>query len=183
MTQRHFSTIPISKSFVEFIGGCIPAKEIILEALQKGKDVRRQTRCFWPCTAPRLFSQARRYGKSISLRRASAAHSDYCRAADGFIANRDSICVRHCKRHDKLHFNQDDQRGRKVQRRPRRGAKMGYAEKDPTMDVEGDARRTSLPYWQRSAFGVDFDYDAFITKASARWRFPTSGTLMSLDIP
>ena len=66
--------------------------------------------------------------------------------------------ARHRQRHDELHPHRDGRGGPRLRRGPRRAAQAaGYAEADPSGDVEGDDAVNKLVILTRLAFGVWVD--------------------------
>lgn len=144
---------------IELIGGLHPAKEIITKALEKGKDVVTANKMLLALHGLELFRKARQCGKSISFE-ASVGGSIPVIAAlrDGFIANRiesifgivngttNYILTKMTKEHVKYSDALAE------------AQKMGYAEKDPSMDVDGIDSSHKLAILARIGFGVDFDY-------------------------
>jgi len=144
---------------VELIGGLHSAKEIITMALEKGKDVVTANKMLLALHGSELFSKARQYGKSISFEASVGGGIPIIAALrDGFIANRiesifgivngttNYILTKMTKEHVKYSDALAE------------AQKLGYAEKDPTMDVEGIDSSHKLAILARIGFGVDFDY-------------------------
>lgn len=145
---------------VELIGGINPAKEIIMTAIEKGKDVVTANKMLLALHGSELFSKARQHGKSISFEASVGGGIPIIAALrDGFIANRvesvfgivngttNYILTKMTKEHVKYSDALAE------------AQKLGYAEKDPTMDVEGIDSSHKLAILARLGFGVDIDYN------------------------
>ena len=144
---------------VELIGGINPAKEIIMASLEKGKDVVTANKMLLALHGSELFSKARQHGKSISFEASVGGGIPIIAALrDGFIANRiesifgivngttNYILTKMTKEHVKYSDALAE------------AQKLGYAEKDPTMDVEGIDSSHKLAILARVGFGVDIDF-------------------------
>ncbi|WKZ19711.1 MAG: homoserine dehydrogenase [Candidatus Jettenia sp. CY-1] len=144
---------------IELIGGLHPAKEIITKALEKGKDVVTANKMLLALHGLELFRKARQRGKSISFEASVGGGIPVIAALrDGFIANRiesifgivngttNYILTKMTKEHVKYSDALAE------------AQKMGYAEKDPSMDVDGIDSSHKLAILARIGFGVDFDY-------------------------
>ena len=144
---------------VELIGGLHPAKEIIMASLEKGKDVVTANKMLLALHGSELFSKARRHGKSISFEASVGGGIPIIAALrDGFIANRiESIfCIVNgttnyiLTKMTKEHVKYSDALAE--------AQKLGYAEKDPTMDVEGIDSSHKLAILARLGFSVEIDF-------------------------
>jgi len=144
---------------VELIGGLNPAKEIIMASLEKGKDVVTANKMLLALHGSELFSKARQHGKSISFEASVGGGIPIIAALrDGFIANRiESIfCIVNgttnyiLTKMTKEHVKYSDALAE--------AQKLGYAEKDPAMDVEGIDSSHKLAILARVGFGVDIDF-------------------------
>lgn len=144
---------------IELIGGLHPAKEIITKALEKGKDVVTANKMLLALHGLELFRKARQRGKSISFEASVGGGIPVIAALrDGFIANRiesifgivngttNYILTKMTKEHVKYSDALAE------------AQKMGYAEKNPSMDVDGIDSSHKLAILARIGFGVDFDY-------------------------
>lgn len=144
---------------VELIGGLHPAKEIIMASLEKGKDVVTANKMLLALHGSELFSKARQHGKSISFEASVGGGIPIIAALrDGFIANRiesvfgivngttNYILTKMTKEHVKYSDALAE------------AQKLGYAEKDPTMDVEGIDSSHKLAILARLGFSVEIDF-------------------------
>lgn len=150
---------PDIQVIVELIGGVHPAKEIILEALEKGKDVVTANKMLLALHGTELFSQARRKGKSISFEASVGGGIPIIAALrDGFIANRIQSILGIVNGTTNYILTKMTKENVKYSDALAEAQKMGYAEKDPTMDVEGIDSSHKLAILAKIGFGVDFDY-------------------------
>ncbi len=145
---------------VELIGGIHPAKEIITKGLQNGKDIVTANKALLALHGSELFQIAHKYGKSISFEASVGSCIPVISALrDSFIAND----IQHIfgivngttnyvlTKMTKEHLKYDDAL--------RDAQQKGYAEKDPSTDVDGIDSAHKLAILARMGFNCDFDYD------------------------
>ncbi len=144
---------------VELVGGVHPAKEIITMALEKGKDVVTANKMLLALNGSELFSTARQHGKSISFEASVGGGIPIIAALrDGFIANRIEAIFGIVNGTTNYILTKMTKENVKYSDALAEAQKLGYAEKDPTMDVEGIDSSHKLAILARIGFGVDFDY-------------------------
>ncbi len=150
---------PDIKVIVELIGGVNPAKEIIMTALEKGKDVVTANKMLLALHGSELFNKARQHGKSISFEASVGGGIPVIAALrDGFIANRIESIFGIVNGTTNYILTKMTKENVKYSDALAEAQKMGYAEKDPTMDVEGIDSSHKLAILARIGFGVNFDY-------------------------
>lgn len=143
----------------ELVGGVHPAKEIITMALEKGKDVVTANKMLLALDGSELFSTARLHGKSISFEASVGGGIPIIAALrDGFIANRIEAIFGIVNGTTNYILTKMTKENVKYSDALAEAQKLGYAEKDPTMDVEGIDSSHKLAILARIGFGVDFDY-------------------------
>lgn len=144
---------------VELIGGLHPAKEIITTALEKGKDVVTANKMLLALHGSELFSKARQQGKSISFEASVGGGIPIIAALrDGFIANKIESIFGIVNGTTNYILTKMTKENVKYSDALAEAQKLGYAEKDPTMDVEGIDSSHKLAILAKIGFGVDFDY-------------------------
>ena len=145
---------------VELIGGLHPAKEIIMTALEKGKDVVTANKMLLALHGSELFSKARQHGKSISFEASVGGGIPIIAALrDGFIANRIESIFGIVNGTTNYILTKMTKEKVKYSDALAEAQKLGYAEKNPTMDVEGIDSSHKLAILARIGFGVDIDYN------------------------
>ena len=144
---------------VELVGGIHPAKEIIMDALENGKDVVTANKMLLALHGSEIFSKAQKHGKSISFEASVGGGIPIIAAVrDGFIANRIESIFGIVNGTTNYILTKMTRENVKYSDALSEAQKMGYAEKDPTMDVEGIDSSHKLAILARLGFGVDFDY-------------------------
>ncbi|MDO8140284.1 MAG: homoserine dehydrogenase, partial [Candidatus Brocadiales bacterium] len=145
---------------VELIGGLNPAKGIIMAALEKGKDVVTANKMLLALHGSELFGKARQHGKSISFEASVGGGIPIIAALrDGFIANRIESIFGIVNGTTNYILTKMTKENVKYSDALAEAQKLGYAEKDPTMDVEGIDSSHKLAILARLGFGVDIDYN------------------------
>ncbi|MFQ5964704.1 MAG: homoserine dehydrogenase [Candidatus Scalinduaceae bacterium] len=145
---------------VELIGGIHPAKEIIIKGLEKGKDIITANKALLALHGSELFRIAHKSGKSISFEASVGGCIPVISALrDSFIANEiecifgivngttNYVLTKMTKEHIRYGEALID------------AQKKGYAEKDPSTDVDGIDSAHKLAILARMGFNCDFDYD------------------------
>lgn len=152
---------PDIQVIVELIGGVHPAKELITTALEKGKDVVTANKMLLALHGSELFHKARQHGKSISFEASVGGGIPIIAALrDGFIANRIESIFGIVNGTTNYILTKMTKEQVKYSDALAEAQKLGYAEKDPTMDVEGIDSSHKLAILARIGFGVDFDYNS-----------------------
>ncbi|MCF6155399.1 MAG: homoserine dehydrogenase [Candidatus Brocadia sp.] len=150
---------PDIQVIVELIGGLHPAMEIITTAFEKGKDVVTANKMLLALHGSELFSKARQHGKSISFEASVGGGIPIIAALrDGFIANRIEAIFGIVNGTTNYILTKMTREKVKYSDALTEAQRLGYAEKDPTMDVEGIDSSHKLAILARIGFGVDFDY-------------------------
>jgi homoserine dehydrogenase len=135
---------------VEVIGGIEPARGLILAALERGRSVVTANKALLAEDGATLHAAAASRRRPLLRGERRRAHPAAAPAARVARRRPDLPRDRHRQRHHQLHPDPHGRAGLGLRRRPRRGDRLGYAEADPTADVEGfDAapRPPSSPGW------------------------------------
>jgi homoserine dehydrogenase len=139
----------------QLIGGLEPARSITLELLESGKDVVTANKALLAEHGPELFARARQLGRSIAFE-ASVAGGIPIIAAIGrcLTANRlDSI---HAILNGTSNFilTRMEEQGSDYAASVAEAQRLGYAEADPTMDVDGSDAAQKLAILAHLGFGA-----------------------------
>ena len=157
------------------VGGLEPARSILVALLESGKDVVTANKALLAEHGPELFDLARELGRSIAFEAAVAggipiiANISQCLSANQIesltaILNGTSNYI----------LTQMEERGADYASALAEAQRLGYAEADPTMDVDGTDTAQKLAILAHLAFG-----------ARVHWRdIPRQGidTLEVIDI-
>jgi homoserine dehydrogenase len=144
---------------VQLIGGLEPARSIMLRLLESGKDVVTANKALLAEHGPELFDRARELGRSIAFEAAVAGGVPIIAAiGECLAANRiDSI---HAILNGTSNFilTQMTDLGTDYATSLAEAQRLGYAEADPTMDVDGSDAAQKLAILAHLAFGARPDW-------------------------
>ena len=137
------------------IGGLEPARTIMLKLLESGKDVVTANKALLAEHGPELFDRARELGRSIAFEASVAggipiiANISQCLSANQIeslhgILNGTSNFI----------LTQMEDRGWSYAEAVAEAQKLGYAEADPAMDVDGSDAAQKLAILAHLAFGA-----------------------------
>ncbi len=154
---------------IELIGGLGAAKRIILQALERKKYVVTANKALIAHAGDELFEAARRSGRAIGFEAAVAGGIPFIKALrEGLAGNRietiygilngtaNYILTRMTE--DGLSFNEGLQEAQR----------LGYAEADPTLDIEGIDTAHKLAIAGAIAFGTPIQFDKVYTEGISR---------------
>ena len=139
----------------QLIGGLEPARTIMRRLLESGKDVVTANKALLAEHGPELFDLARELGRSIAFEASVAGgvpiitNISQCLSANqitslrGILNGTSNFIVSQMEEHDADY----DQAVAEAQR-------LGYAEADPTMDVDGSDAAQKLAILAHLAFGA-----------------------------
>ncbi len=145
---------------VELIGGCTTARELILNAIENGKHVVTANKALLALHGTEIFAAAQIKGVIVAFEAAVAGGIPIIKALrEGLTANRiewiagiingTSNFILSEMRDKKLDFNAALNKA-KI---------MGYAESDPTFDIEGIDAAHKLTIMAAIAFGIPVQFD------------------------
>lgn len=147
---------------VELIGGISPAKELIVAALEHGKDVVTANKALLCEHGNELFPLARKLGRCISFEAAvaggcpiisalgQAMSGNQITALEAIINGTSNFILTQMLHNDASY---DDA--------VKEAQECGYAEADPTMDVKGIDAAQKLGILTQLAFGERISIDSF----------------------
>ena len=156
---RRIIAAPEISTVALLIGGLEPARSIMLELLAGGKDIVTANKALLAAHGPELFDRARELGRSIAFEASVAggipiiANISQCLSANQIqslhaILNGTSNYI----------LSQMDAHGATYADAVREAQRLGYAEADPTMDVDGTDAAQKLAILAHLAFGARVDW-------------------------
>ncbi len=123
---------------VELIGGIHPAREYIAEALKKGKSVVTANKALLAEKGAELFALARDRGKSIYFEASVAAGIPIIKSLrEGLVANNFYSIFGIVNGTSNFVLSEMSAKNYTFGDALRQAQKKGFAEKDPTLDIEG----------------------------------------------
>ncbi|HLA83466.1 MAG TPA: homoserine dehydrogenase [Thermoguttaceae bacterium] len=150
---------PEVKVVIELVGGTVEAKTIILRALESGKDVVTANKALLATHGPALFQRARELGRTIAFE-ASVGGGIPLIAAIGQSLATDRIELIEAILNGTCNFilTQMAEHGLEYADVVAEAQRLGYAEADPTLDVNGSDTTQKLAILAQLAFGAAVDW-------------------------
>ena len=171
------SKVPISSNFndvirnpdidivVELIGGYEPAYALALESITRGKHVVTANKALLARHGNQLFDAARSHGVMIAFEAAVAGGIPIIKALrEGLTANRIEWIAGIINGTSNFILSEMRSRGITFDAALEEAQRLGYAEADPTFDVEGIDAAHKLAILSSIAFGVPINIDAAYTE-------------------
>ena len=141
---------------VEVMGGLRPTLDLLLEALAKGKDVVTANKALLAEHGPELFAQARRHGRAIAFEASVAGGIPIVQAIGvGLAANQVQSLAAIVNGTCNFILTAMTRDGLPYARALARAQELGYAEADPTLDVDGTDTAHKLAVLAQLAFGAN----------------------------
>ncbi len=150
---------PQIRVVVELIGGLEPARTIVLRLLEAGKDVITANKALLAEYGPELFDRARELGRSISFEAAVAGGIPIIAAiSECLTANQVESIHAILNGTSNYILTRMEEQGSDYESAVGEAQRLGYAEADPTMDVDGSDAAQKLAILAHLAFGVEVDW-------------------------
>ena len=145
---------------VELIGGLRPARELVLEALSSGKHVVTANKALIAQYGNEIFAEASDKGAMVAFEAAVAAGVPVIKAIrEGLSGNRILWLVGIINGTGNFILSEMRNEGKSFADALARAQLLGYAEADPTYDVEGIDAAHKLTILASIAFGVPLQFD------------------------
>ncbi|MFA4989321.1 MAG: homoserine dehydrogenase [Candidatus Omnitrophota bacterium] len=139
---------------IELIGGIHPAKEFIIEALKKGKHVVTANKALLALHGQELFTEAADRGKSIYFEASVGAGIPIIKSLrEGLVANRFNGILGIVNGTSNYILSSMSKNNCSFQEALKAARLKGFAEKDPTLDIEGMDSAHKLILLTYLAFG------------------------------
>lgn len=146
---------PDIKVVAHLVGGLEPARTITLQLLEAGKDVVTANKALLAEHGGELFDRARALGRSIAFEASVAggipiiSNISQCFSANQILSIRGIL-----NGTSNYIVTQMDEQGAPYESALKRAQELGYAEADPTMDVDGSDAAQKLAILAHLAFGA-----------------------------
>jgi homoserine dehydrogenase len=157
---RRVTADPQVKVVALLVGGLEPARTIALEILSSGKDLVTANKALLAAHGPELFDRARELGRSIAFEAAVAggipiiANISQCLSANQILSLRAIL-----NGTSNFILTQMEAHGAAYADAVREAQRLGYAEADPAMDVDGSDAAQKLAILAHLAFGARVDWN------------------------
>jgi homoserine dehydrogenase len=140
---------------VELIGGTTTAKRIVLDALAAGKHVVTANKALLAEAGNEVFEAARKAGRTVCFEAAVAGGVPIIRAlGESLAANQVTAIQAILNGTSNFILTAMSERGWSYADALKEAQRLGYAEADPTLDVDGSDAAHKLAILAQIAFGV-----------------------------
>ncbi len=162
LTDDAFSVVtdPTIDVVVELIGGTGIAKELVLKAIENGKHVVTANKALLAKHGNEIFAAARAKGVMIGFEAAVAGGIPIIKALrEGLTANRIQWIAGIINGTTNFILSEMRDKGLPFAEVLKEAQRLGYAEADPTFDVEGVDAAHKLTIMAAIAFGIPMQFD------------------------
>lgn len=140
---------------VETMGGVEPARRYLLAALAAGKDVVTANKAVLADHGPEIFAQARRHGRAVAFEASVGGGIPIIQAIEvGLAANQIQAISAIVNGTCNFILTAMSQEGSTYAAALAQAQSLGYAEPDPTLDVDGTDTAHKLAVLTQIAFGA-----------------------------
>ena len=154
---------------VETIGGMEPAKSLVLEAIANGKDVVTANKALIAVHGNELFEAAEKSGVTIAFEAAVAGAIPVIRSLrDGLSGNQINELAGIINGTGNFILTEMRDHGRAYEDVLKEAQELGYAEADPTFDVEGIDAAHKLCILASIAYGIPLSFDEVYTEGISK---------------
>lgn len=156
---------PEIEIIIELIGGYSPARELVLRAIGNGKHVITANKALIAMYGNEIFAAAQEKGVTVAFEAAVAGGIPIIKAVrEGLAANRIQWIAGIINGTGNFILTEMRDKGRDFGDVLKEAQALGYAEADPTFDVEGIDAAHKLTILGSIAFGVPLQFDKTYTE-------------------
>lgn len=149
----------------ELMGGDEPARTLVLEAISRGKHVVTANKALLAMHGNEIFEAARAKGVMVAFEAAVAGGIPIIKALrEGLTANRIEWIAGIINGTSNFILSEMRSKGLPFEAVLAEAQRLGYAEADPTFDIEGIDAAHKLTILSSIAFGVPIDFSAAYTE-------------------
>ncbi|MBU2862322.1 homoserine dehydrogenase [Reinekea marina] len=150
---------------VETIGGTTVAKDLVLTAIENGKDVVTANKALIAVHGNEIFAAAEAKGVVVAYEASVAGGIPIIKAIrEGLVANQIESLAGIINGTGNFILSEMSEKGRAFEDVLKEAQELGYAEADPTFDVEGIDAAHKLAILAANAFGVSLQFDKVYTE-------------------
>lgn len=154
---------------VELIGGTGVAKELVFKALENGKHVVTANKALIAEFGNEIFAKAKEKGVTVAFEAAVAGGIPIIKAIrEGLAANRIEWLAGIINGTGNFILTEMRDKGREFADVLKEAQALGYAEADPTFDVEGIDAAHKLVILASLAFGMPLQFDKVFTEGISK---------------
>ena len=154
---------------IELIGGTSIARELVLKAIENGKQVVTANKALLATHGNEIFLAAQRKGVMVAFEAAVAGGVPIIKALrEGLAANRIEWIAGIVNGTSNFVLSEMRAKGKAFAEVLREAQHLGYAEADPTFDVEGIDAAHKLTIMAAIGFGIPMQFSACYTEGITR---------------
>lgn len=154
---------------VELIGGTTVAKDLVLRAIENGKHVVTANKALIAEFGNEIFAAAKEKGVTVAFEAAVAGGIPIIKAIrEGLSANRIEWLAGIINGTGNFILTEMRDKGRDFADVLKEAQELGYAEADPTFDVEGIDAAHKLVILASLAFGIPLQFDKVFTEGISK---------------
>ncbi|MBV2093143.1 MAG: homoserine dehydrogenase [Candidatus Thiodiazotropha sp. (ex Ctena orbiculata)] len=156
---------PEIEIIIELIGGYSPARELVLKAIENGKHVVTANKALIAMHGNEIFAAAQKHGVMVAFEAAVAGGIPIIKAVrEGLAANRIEWIAGIINGTGNFILTEMRDKGREFSDVLKEAQALGYAEADPTFDVEGIDAAHKLTILGSIAFGIPLQFEKTYTE-------------------
>ena len=153
---------------VELIGGCTVALDLVLKAIENGKHVVTANKALLATHGNEIFAAAQEKGVMVAFEAAVAGGIPIIKALrEGLTANRIEWIAGIVNGTSNFILSEMRDKGLAFGTVLKEAQRLGYAEADPTFDIEGIDAAHKLTIMSAIAFGIPMQFDKAYTEGIA----------------
>ena len=171
ITDDGFAVVnnPEVEIVIELIGGYSPAKDLVLQAIENKKHVVTANKAMIAVHGNEIFSAAQEQGVTVAFEAAVAGGIPIIKAIrEGLVANRILWAAGIINGTGNFILTEMRDKGRDFAEVLQEAQQLGYAEADPTFDVEGIDAAHKLTIMGSIAFGIPLQFGKTYTEGISR---------------
>ncbi|MDH5514228.1 MAG: homoserine dehydrogenase [Gammaproteobacteria bacterium] len=171
VTDDAFSVVdnPDIDIVIELIGGYEPARELVLKAIANGKHVVTANKALIALHGNEIFAAAQEQGVMVAFEAAVAGGIPIIKAIrEGLAANQIQWLAGIINGTGNFILTEMRDKGRDFDDVLKEAQALGYAEADPTFDIEGIDAAHKLTILASLAFGIPLQFDKVYTEGISR---------------
>ena len=154
---------------VELIGGTSIARELVLAAIENGKQVVTANKALLATHGNEIFAAAQRKGVTVAFEAAVAGGVPIIKALrEGLSANRIEWIAGIINGTSNFILSEMRDKGKGFAEVLKEAQQLGYAEADPTFDIEGVDAAHKLTIMAAIGFGIPMQFAACHTEGISR---------------
>jgi len=171
MTTNPFDVVddPEIDIVVELIGGLEPARELVMQAIANGKHVVTANKHLVAKYGNEIFAAAQAKGVMVAFEAAVAGGIPIIKALrEGLTANRIEWLAGIINGTSNFILTEMRDKGAAFEDVLKEAQRLGYAEADPTFDIEGIDAAHKLTILSAIAFGIPMQFDRAYTEGISK---------------